>query len=77
MRNLLAFAIISTLLVGQSLGRDIFVSNLAGNDRADGRALKPVVRGTGPVRTINRALQLAVAGDRVILETPANRIARR
>lgn len=47
--------------------RDLFVDNMAGNDRADGQAQALVQPGIGPVRTLGRALQLADAADRIFL----------
>lgn len=49
-------------------GRDIFVSNTAGDNRFSGRALQTVSKLDGPVRTIGRALALAARGDRIVLE---------
>lgn len=48
-------------------GRELFVNNLVGDERFDGRT--PVHRSgyTGPVRTITKALRLARPGDRVVL----------
>ncbi len=48
--------------------RDIFVSNTSGDDRFNGLALHSGPDGSGPVRTIARALSLARSGDRIILE---------
>lgn len=47
--------------------RDIHVSNVAGDDRATGRAPQPNADLTGPVRTIAKALRLAERGDRIVL----------
>lgn len=44
---------------------DIYVNNVLGNDRSNGR--RPEPGEFGPVRTIARALQLAQAGDRIVL----------
>lgn len=69
MRYGLAIAVVCGLLSTELVsGRDIFVSNQGGNDRHDGRAMTAIVAGGGAVRTINKALRLAKAGDRIILE---------
>jgi hypothetical protein len=53
-------------LSGPAAGRDIFVSNTGGDDRSTGEQAKNVGR-DGPVRTIAKALRLAVGGDRIVL----------
>lgn len=54
------------LLPSIGLGRDIFVNNLAGNDRLSG--LKQELAGNdGPVATIGKALKVAAPGDHVIV----------
>ena len=50
------------------LGRDIFVSNTAGDDRFSGRRSQSVSELDGPVRTVGRGLALANRGDRIVLE---------
>ena len=47
--------------------RDIYVNNIAGDDRQAGHAERPTSTGTGPCRTIARALRGAERGDQVIL----------
>ncbi|MFW6170590.1 MAG: right-handed parallel beta-helix repeat-containing protein [Planctomycetota bacterium] len=47
--------------------RDIYVNNVAGRDRNDGTAAEASTDGTGPYRTITRALRAAQKGDRVVL----------
>lgn len=47
--------------------RDIFVNNVAGDDRRDGGGPDSQSPAGGPVRTLSRALQLAEKGDRIIL----------
>ena len=47
--------------------RDLYVNNLAGEDRYTGAQATPYSDGTGPVRTIAKALRLAQAGDRIVL----------
>ncbi len=55
-----------TLSAGAS-ARDIFVNNVAGDDRFSGAA--PATQGArlGPCRTIAHALELAAKGDRIVL----------
>lgn len=47
-------------------GRDIYVNNLGGNDTWTG-AVPSLVVSDGPVRSIQRALEIASKGDRVVL----------
>jgi hypothetical protein len=47
--------------------RDIFVDNVAGNDRAMGRQPHHAADGTGPVRTIRAALCQARPSDTIVL----------
>jgi hypothetical protein len=49
------------------LARDIFVSNIAGDDRSSGDVADTSAPGRGPVRTIAKALRLAQPGDHVVL----------
>lgn len=46
---------------------EFFVNNRTGEDFYDGRAAEPGNAGSGPVRTIARALQLASGSDRINL----------
>jgi hypothetical protein len=46
--------------------RDLFVDNLAGDDGNNGQLPTATPEG-GPVRTINRALAVAVTGDRIVI----------
>jgi len=55
------------LLCSAAAGRDIFVNNLAGDDRFNGSSPENVPGLEGPVRTIARALKLARPGDRIVL----------
>ncbi|MBN2473184.1 MAG: right-handed parallel beta-helix repeat-containing protein [Pirellulales bacterium] len=52
---------------GSAVGREIHVSNTAGDDHYNGRQQQALPDGSGPVQTIGRALQLAQAGDRIVL----------
>ncbi len=47
--------------------RDIYVNNVAGDDRHQGHSASPTSAGTGPCRTITRALRAAQRGDQIIL----------
>ncbi len=48
--------------------RDIFVSNTAGDDRFTGSSPQSAGDGSGPVRTIGKAVRVAGSGDRVVLD---------
>jgi hypothetical protein len=52
---------------GSALAGDIFVDNLVGDDRRNGREPATIGVGIGPVRTITKALRLANKGDRIVL----------
>ncbi|MEX0978285.1 MAG: right-handed parallel beta-helix repeat-containing protein [Pirellulales bacterium] len=67
MRTLLGFTLLLCLAVPAAAG-DLFVSNIAGDDRRDARAARLIAAGHGPVRSIGKALRLAAAGDRIIVE---------
>ncbi len=54
------------VLSGPAAGRDIFVSNTGGDDRSTGELAKNVTA-NGPLRTIAKALRMAVGGDRIVL----------
>ncbi len=54
------------LLAATAGARDIYVDNVAGDDRHEGRDSSPTASG-GPCRTIARALRLAQSRDRVVL----------
>ena len=68
MRMRLALSLLCLGLCDLAVGGDLFVSNVAGDDRRDGRAGRLVEAGHGPVRSIGKALRLAAAGDRIIVE---------
>lgn len=60
--------VLSTLIFGASwTPPDIFVDNRAGDDRWNGQSAIQLGEQVGPVRTITRALRLAIAGTRVVL----------
>ena len=46
---------------------DIFVDNLIGDDAFDGALEHPVDIGSGPVKSLHRAMQLAGFADRIVL----------
>jgi hypothetical protein len=48
--------------------KDIFVSNTAGDDKFTGDGPQSAGGGSGPVRTIVKALRVAGPGDRVVLD---------
>ncbi|MCH8046685.1 MAG: right-handed parallel beta-helix repeat-containing protein [Planctomycetes bacterium] len=50
-----------------AVARDIFVNNLAGEDRFSGLVATTDGDRSGPVRTIGRALQIAHRADRIVL----------
>lgn len=54
-------------LISVVAARDIFVSNLDGDDRFDGSQSQSVVGAGGPVRTISKGLRLAGQGDRIVV----------
>ncbi len=55
------------LIACPALARDIYVNNVGGDDRFDGGTELYAQQGTGPCRTIAKALRVAKAGDRIIL----------
>ena len=63
---LAAMTLGSLLLGGRVYGVEWYVDNVKGDDTRDGRSAE-VRSGSGPFRTIARALRAAEAGDRIIL----------
>lgn len=59
--------LVALVLVTPAAARDIFVNNVAGDDRAVGRYPSNIAQLEGPVRTIAKALRLAQFCDRIIL----------
>ena len=55
------------LLTTSTSARDVFVNNETGDDRNEGFAAVPRGEGSGPCRTIAKALRLAESGDRIVL----------
>ena len=71
MQRILAIAcVITCLQCRDASATDIFVDNLIGSDLFDGRLVRPIDSGAGPVRTLHRAMQLARHGDQIILTRP-------
>ncbi len=64
-RSVCALAMVGAL-VSAALGRDIFVDNIAGDDRYVGDSPQSV-GASGPCRTIARALRAASKGDRIVV----------
>jgi hypothetical protein len=65
MRGLVLAAVILTM-APTAAARDIFVNNVAGDDRYDGSQPRSF-GGSGPCRSIARALRAAEKGDRIVL----------
>ncbi|MCE9605392.1 MAG: right-handed parallel beta-helix repeat-containing protein [Planctomycetia bacterium] len=62
-------AMLCGLLLGfadAASARQLYISNIAGDDQADGTSPESTVNG-GPVRTIGRAIQLARPGDLLVV----------
>jgi hypothetical protein len=66
MRSLLCALLCPLVLTSAAIGRDVFVDNVAGDDRYDGSSPRSF-GGNGPCRTITRALRAAEKGDRVVI----------
>lgn len=67
MRCLLAAAMLALLAPLPATAAPLYVDNMAGDDRYDGRAPQWQAHQTGPVRTIGRALELALPADRIVI----------
>ena len=50
------------------VARDIYVDNIAGDDRRDGSSAAARGPDGGPVRSIGRALSIAEAQDRILIQ---------
>ncbi len=62
------FACLALLVfIGAARADDLFVDNLHGDDNRDGRTLVTSAERGGAVRTLTRALELALAGDRIVM----------
>lgn len=66
--RLLSITLVGVVLTAQAAARDIFVSNVSGDDRHEGRAIQSPLPRSGPVRSIAKALRLAAAGDRIVIQ---------
>ena len=67
MRAMFAGVVVWLLLVSHIAARDLFVDNLAGDDRRNARTPTSVGPASGPCRTIGKALRIAEGGDRIVL----------
>ena len=67
MRNIPGVLLIWIALASTTAGRDIFVSNTGGDDRATGQSPRSQPDRSGPVETIAKALRLAAGGDQIVL----------
>ena len=70
MRALFVLILALTLTLSppdRAFASDIYVDNLIGNDAFDGALERPVDTGSGPVRSLHRAMHLAGFGDRIVL----------
>ena len=66
MRHLMSIFILLSLL-SQAAARELFVDNLNGDDRRNGRSADSRGAASGPCRTIAKALRIAEAGDKIFL----------
>jgi len=55
------------LFASAAAARNIYVNNVAGNDKSSGSQPGGATVGAGPVQTITKALRLAQSGDRIVL----------
>ncbi len=67
MRIFVALCLLLLLWPMAAAGRNIFVDNVAGNDRATGRQSRHAPDGSGPVQTIRQALRQAQSSDTIVL----------
>ena len=67
MRYVAGLVLVWLALPSAAGARDIYVNNVAGDDRFDGTAAVTQGARIGPCRTVTHALELAGKGDRVIL----------
>jgi hypothetical protein len=67
MRFLSAAAVAWAVLCAATSARDLYVDNVAGDDRNDGSVRTSSASGQGPCRTIARALREANTSDRIVL----------
>lgn len=68
MRSCRWLCLLLTLTLGSAAtARDLFVNNQTGNNNADGMSATFRNGESGPLKTINRALKLAMKGDRIFI----------
>jgi hypothetical protein len=67
MRYLGVFILVGIACSTAARARDIYVNNVAGDDRFSGEAPATEDARIGPCRTIAQALELAAGGDRIVL----------
>lgn len=66
-RTTCSIALLAIVLTSTAGATTIFVDNLRGSDRCDGSTVNPTSALFGPVRTLNRALELARRTDTIHL----------
>lgn len=54
-------------LTGVAAARDVYVDNVVGNDQFQGIRRESLDDSSGPLRTITRALEIAIPSDRIVL----------
>jgi hypothetical protein len=59
--------VVSVLSVSSASARDIFVNNVLGDDRRGGTMVAVGDEGTGPCRSIAKALRITSPGDRIVV----------
>lgn len=59
--------VICATLTSAAPARDIFVSNVLGNDQMNGMLEFPTSDNAGPVSSLRRALEIARRGDRIVI----------
>src|SRR5437762_10801500 len=67
MRFAVVVVVLALMSVSSALARDIFVNNVLGDDRRGGTMAAVGDEGTGPCRSIAKALRIAYPGDRIIV----------
>ncbi|MCA9247082.1 MAG: right-handed parallel beta-helix repeat-containing protein [Planctomycetales bacterium] len=65
-RTFVACSLLLTFAIPAAAG-EVYVNNLIGSDRADGRSATPEGKTTGPTRSIGRALERVRKADRLII----------
>jgi hypothetical protein len=62
----ISLVLVLVLIASSAVARDVFVNNQIGDDTFAGGSAQPTID-DGPVRTLAKALRLAVSGDHVVL----------